>query len=449
MSARPLRLNRRQLLKRTALAAPLVIPAAALGLDDRPPPSERITLGVIGCGAKGMDHLRNFLGFPDVQVVAVCDVDRRHWRDRVDRKGTEYGREPAKLRVDEHYDRQARGSGARCEAVVDFRELCGRKDLDAVVVATPDHWHALCDLEAIRQGKDVYGEKPITHSLAEGRQLVREVAERRAIFQTGSQQRSDGNFRRAAELARNGVLGKIAHVEVGLPAGYRTVQGDPTETSPPESVDYDFWTGPAAKLPYMQARFHRWWRGHSHFGGGTLMDWIGHHNDIAHWGLGVDDSGPIEVEAIGWTKSETPIYDTPVEFTVRSTYTGGVTVTVSSQLRQGTKFIGEDGWAYVDRGKLEASDPRWTTAEFSPGELKLYRSTDHRRNFIDGVKSRTPCICPASVGHRSITPGHLAYVSQALGKPVRWNPEREEFVDLPDGERWLQTSYRAPWKLTT
>lgn len=440
--------SRREFLRASAvLVAPLIIPAAALGLDDRPAPSERITIGVVGCGARGTDVMRSFLRHADVQVVAVCDVDREHRRDRLDGRGPLYGREPAQRLVIDHYSEAAKGTGATCAALVDYRELCSRDDIDAVIVATPDHWHALCNLEAIRQGKDVYGEKPVTHHLREGQQLVREIAERGTIFQTGSQQRSEGNFRRAAELVRNGVLGRITRVDVGLPAGYREVNGDHTLNQVPESLDYEFWTGPAPLLPYLQPRHHRWWRGHTAYGGGTLMDWIGHHNDIAHWGLGMDESGPVEVAVSEWTLPETEVYDTPVDFTVHSTYATGTVVTISSRNPQGTKFIGESGWVYVDRGKLEASDPHWLTLEFEPGDVRLVRSADHQRNFLDGVKSRTPCICPASVGHRSITPGHLAYVAQTLGRPARWNPTDETFVDDPAAEQLLAFQYRAPWNI--
>lgn len=442
--------SRRDWLRRTAaILAPTIIPASALGRDERPAPSERITLGVVGCGGKGLDHIKQFLSHADVQLVAVCDVDERHARDRTDGKQVIYGRAPACQLVRDHYAAAAKGSGrdTACSALRDYRELCGRPDIDAVVVATPDHWHALCDLEAIRQGKAVYGEKPLTHCFREGQQVVREAAEHGTIFQTGSQQRSAGEFRRAAELARNGVLGKITRVEVGLPVGYGELKGNPTETAPPATLDYELWTGPAPLLPYVQARSHRSWRGHSAYGRGTLMDWIGHHNDIAHWGLGMDDSGPVQVEAIGWTWPTTPVYDTPVDFEVHSTYATGTLVVISSKLPMGTKFIGDDGWVHADRGAITASDPRWTTPEFSPGEIRLPRSNDHLRNFLDCVKSREPCLCPASVGHRSITPGHLAYVSQALGRPVRWNPVEETFIDDPEAERELDCDYRSPWRL--
>ncbi len=392
-----------------------------------------------------MDHVRHFLKYDDVQILAVCDVDAHHFRDRT--KGPAYGREVAQQTVVKSSAQRAPSGRGECAAYRDYRELCGRDDIDAVVVSTPDHWHALCDLEAIRQGKDVYGEKPITHFFREGQALVRAVKKSGAVFQTGSQQRSSGNFRRAAELIRNGLIGRVTHVEVGLPAGYLDPQGETTITAPPRSVDYEMWCGPAPKLPFMRARYHRWWRGHRAFGGGTLMDWIGHHNDIAHWGMNFDRGGPSVVEAVGWTWPKTDIYNTPVNFEIRSTYDHGTQITISTKFRSGVKWIGNDGWVYVDRGKLEASQPEWLTPEFQPGPEKVIRSNDHRRNFLDCVKSRASCIAPAETAHRSITPGHLAYISQALSRPVRWNPRTESFLDDPEAEKLLAFDYRAPWAL--
>jgi predicted dehydrogenase len=328
----------------------------------------------------------------------------------------------------------------------DYRELIAREDLDAVVVATPDHWHALCTIDALRAGKDVYCEKPVTHFFREGQQVSREVSKHHAIFQTGSQQRSDKEFRRAVELARNGQLGKITRVEVGLPPGYDGPQGDASVIDPPESLDYEFWCGPAPKLPYMRARHHRWWRGHRDFGGGVLMDWIGHHNDIAHWALGVDDSGPTKVTARNWTFPDTSIYNTPHQYTIECQYRGGVTSNISSRNPQGLKLIGDEGWVYVRRGLMEASQPKWLDPQYDPGEIRVYRSDNHARNFIDCVRSRRPCIAPAETAHRSITPGHLGYVSNALGRSLRWDPQAESVIDDAAANQLLQQSeYRAPW----
>lgn len=436
------RLQRRRFLQAgaAALAAPTLVAASACGGGRKKPPSERVALGIIGLGSRGFNLIDALLEQPDAQIVAVCDVDSLHYRDRAWGQGPAYGREPAKRKIDRHND-----AHDGVAVTVDFRDVCARDDLDAVVVATPDHWHALCALEALRNGKDVYCEKPVTHTFHEGQLVCREVARRKAVFQTGSQQRSDPLFRRAVQLVRNGHLGRIRRFEVGLPPGYDTPQGDPTIAEPPEHLDYDFWCGPAPMLPYMRARSHRWWRGHRAYGGGVLMDWIGHHNDVAHWALGLDASGPVKVEAVGWTFPMTDIYDTPHHYEIRCEYAGDVTSSISERHPLGLKVVGEDGWVFVTRGRLRASDPRWTGRDFDPGPERVYLSNDHVRNFLDCVKSRRPCVAPAETAHRSITPGHLGYVSHALGRALRWDPQREA-VAGDDANRLLNRhEYREPW----
>lgn len=412
-------------------------------------PSERLTLGVIGLGSRGFNLLDELLQQPDVQVVALCDVDELHYRDREWGRGRAYGRTPARRLVEQAYAEPQSGRAyAGLNVYRDYRELCGRDDLDAVVIATPDHWHALCTLAALRGGLDVYCEKPVTHTFREGQLVCREVARRKAVFQTGSQQRSDPLFRRAVELVRNGHLGSIRGVEVGLPPGYDSPQGDTTVSPPPDHLDYEMWCGPAPMLPYMRARHHRWWRGHRAFGGGVLMDWIGHHNDIAHWGLGVDRLGPTRVEAVDWTFPETRVYNTPHEYEIRCEYPGGVRTRISSRNPMGTRFIGTDGWVHVRRGRLEASDERWTKAEFDPGPITANDSPGQMRNFLDCVKSRQTCVAPADVAHRSITPGHLGYVSHVLARPVHWDPRSERIRDDAEATRLLtEVEYRAPWTL--
>ncbi|NQT14929.1 MAG: Gfo/Idh/MocA family oxidoreductase [Planctomycetes bacterium] len=443
-------LNRRQFLRTAAAAAtPLVLPASVLARDRRPAPADRITLGVVGLGSRGFNLIDAFLNEPDAQIVAVCDVDSLHYRDNPWGQGRPLGRDPAKQRIEARYAKLAPGAALRgLDAVADYRELCGREDLDAVVVATPDHWHALCALDSLRAGKDVYCEKPVAHRFHEGQRMCREVARRGAVVQVGSQQRSDPRFRHAVELVLNGHIGKVRRVEVGLPPGYDGPQGDTTIVKPPEHLDYDFWCGPAPKLPYMQARHHRWWRGHLAYGGGVLMDWIGHHNDVAHWALGMDRSGPLRVEAVEWTFPETDVYNTPHHYEIRSEYPGGVTGIISDRNRGGTKWIGDDGWVFVTRGRLEASDPRWAESGFDPGSVKAYKSPGHARNFLDCVKSRQPCVAPVETAHRSITPGHLGYVSHSVGRPLHWNAAEEQITGDDEAEKLLKDlSYRKPWEL--
>lgn len=300
----------------------------------------------------------------------------------------------------------------------------------------------------IRQGKDVYGEKPFTHFFAEGQAVYREVAKRKAVYQVGSQQRSDALFRQAVELVRNGHLGPVKRVEVGLGPGYAKPMGNPTVRAVPDGLNYDLWCGPAPVLPYMRARHHRWWRGHRAFGGGVLMDWIGHHNDIAHWALGMDRAGPSRVEAVGWTWPQTDIYNTPVDYEIHCEYPGGIALVISTKVKGGTKWIGEHGWLWVNRGKINASDKRWLDPEFNRGNWKAYVSSGHVRNFLDSVKSRKECIAPAETGHRSVTPGHLGYVSQSVGRPLHWDAAKEEIVgDAAAQSLLVAMPYRKPWQI--
>ncbi len=260
-----------------ALTLPTLIPSSVLGAV---PPSERITLAVIGGGNQGTNDMKAFMAQKQCQVVAVCDVDKVHLKHSVNL-------------VNNHYQNHG------CKPYHDFRELLARKDIDAVMLATPDHWHELVAVEAARQGKDIYGEKPLAHTIAEQQAIVAAVQANRRIWQTGSWQRSVANFRKAAEIVRNGLIGDVTRVEVGLPGGNNNSGNEArsmTPSEPPPELDYDMWIGPSKMMPYIQGRVHRNWRWNYNTGGGQLMDWIGHHCDIAHWGCGFDNSGPSEIE---------------------------------------------------------------------------------------------------------------------------------------------------------
>lgn len=445
------RVDRRRFLKlsATAMAAPTIVPASALGRDGETAPSNRINVGIVGLGSRGFNFLYEFLGHQDARVTALCDVHKLHYRDLPWGKGPPMGRDGARDVVAKLFTADRTSSDPKSLLITDdFREVCLRDDIDAVVVATPDHWHALCTLKALAAGKDVYCEKPLTHTFTEGQLVCQEVARRKAVFQTGSQQRSDPRFRHVVELARNGHLGKISRVEVGLPSGYSEPMGDPTVAETPEHLDYDLWCGPSPVLPYMRARHHRWWRGHRAYGGGVLMDWIGHHNDIAHWALDVDRLGPTRIEAVGWTFPDTDVYNTPENFEIRCTYANGVESSIANRNELGTRLIGEDGWIYVRRGRSEASDERWLKTGFNPGPKKVANSPGHTRNFLDCMKTREDCIAPAEVAHRSISPGHLGYVSQVVGRPLSWDAENEQIVDDSEADSLLrEVSYREPWSL--
>lgn len=428
-----------------AVAAPTILPASVLGQNA---PGKRVNMGFIGMGNRGIGVMEAFLKNESVQGVAVCDVEDHHVQIRGGKQSRDYGRTPGKLAMEKHYTEAGGKSWTGCDAYEDFREITRRDDIDAIMVATPDHWHGIITMDALRHGKDVYCEKPVAHKWAEGQAIYREVASRGAVFQVGSQQRSSKEFQTAVELVRNGVIGKVSRVEVGLPKGHNVPDGDATLKSPPSDLNYDFWCGPAEKLPYMEARHHWSWRWTCTYGGGQLMDWIGHHNDIAHWGLDMDRSGPVSVEAKNWVFPETDIYDSPVNYEVLSQYEGGVEVLISSEIPMGSKWIGENGWVHVTRGKVTASNPAWVEEGFRAGDWETKKVAGHQRDFIDCVLSREDTIANAETAHRSITPGHLAYLSHELGMPLQWDPARETIVGNEDAQKKLVAlPYRGDWTL--
>lgn len=430
-------MKRRQFIKKSAIfSAPLIIPSSVLGQGGATAPSGHIGLGLIGCGGQGSRVFNGLLNSNKVRGLAVCDTDKNRMN------GLKNG-------VDRRYAKDKQGGTIKgCTAHDDFREICSRDDIDAVVIGTPDHWHAVAAMTALRAGKDVYCEKPITHLFAEGQALYKEVAKRKAIFQTGSQQRSDTRFRMAVEVVLNGLIGKIQKVEVGLPTGKGTNDEGKVAQEIPDHLNYDMWCGPSRLLPYNKNRLHYQWRWCLDYGGGQLMDWIGHHNDIAHWGLGLDKSGPVKVESKGFRYPEKGMYDNPIDYSILSTYADGYTVSISNKNAMGVKWIGEDGWIYVKRGKIDASNRQWITESFDRGPVKAYASRSHYENFIEGVLTRKECICPAETAHRSITPGHLGYVSDALGRALEWDPAKEVVVGDAEADKLLKTiDYRGEWKL--
>ncbi len=414
--------------------------------------NDRIQVGVIGLGSRGFNLIDDLLAQPDVEITMISDLYNEHYRDREWGKGPRYGFEPAREKIQQHANSQRKSGKAQLSGNLTTTlaawDPSAIEDLDAVVIATPDHWHATLTLCALKNGKAVYCEKPVTHTFAEGQAVYREVAKQNAVFQTGSQQRSEDVFQRAVNLIRNGHLGKVTRFEVGLPPGYDQPQGDPTVTEPPEGGSYNVWCGPAEPLPYMRARHHRWWRGNRNFGGGVLMDWIGHHNDIAHWALGFETSGPIKVEAKNWTMAETPVYNTPHHYEIESIYSDGTVGVVSDRFPVGTRFEGENGWLFVTRGKIEGSNKQWLAKDFETGPKNVMTSPGHMRNFIDAIRFGKPTIAPAEQAHRSITPGHLGYVSHAIQKPLQWDPVEEVIVGDPAADKLLKANYdreRSAW----
>jgi len=432
-------INRRQFLKSLSAAAvstlgfPSIVPASVLGQSGTTVPSNRIVLAGIGFGMQGIPNMRNFLSKDEVQWVAVCDIDEKallRARDIVNRK---YG-------------------STDCSVYNDFRDLINREDLDAVSIAVPDHWHAVLSIESARAGLDIFAEKPFSHSLIEGRAMCDTVERYGRIWQTGSWQRSVENFHFACELVRNGRIGKIKSVEVGLPSGHTDFAGTfglETLGPPPENLDYDFWIGPAPFVPYCPARVHKNWRWNMDFGGGQLMDWVGHHVDIAHWGLGFDETGPVEIE--GWGDfPETGIYNSPTRFFLRAKYEDGTPMVIAGghpEIRGGTKWIGEFGWVWCNRGGLETQPSHLLKEYIGPEEIRLYKSRDHFQNFLDCVVSRRKTIAPNEVAHRSASVGHLGVIAMEVGRKIRFDPKTESILGDPEAERLLSRAYRSPWQL--
>jgi predicted dehydrogenase len=404
-------------------------------------PSDEVIMGAIGIGSpksRGLDIYGDAKRHKGVRYVAACDLDLAHRR---------------RARDIMHGDGFSEAASYK-----DFRELLDRKDITAVTIATPDHWHALVALEALHKGKDVYCEKPLTLTIDEGKILVKAARETGKVFQVGSQQRSDKRFRLACELVRNGRIGKVKRVETRIGSNPQSPPLPKTEV--PEGLDWDMWLGPTPMVDYVElwqgrqqqlTRCHyefRWWYDYS---GGKMTDWGAHHNDIAQWGLGMDGSGPIAVEAKGQSPAkEDNRYNCHPEFEVTYTYgnDAGTKLVCTSGGENGIKFVGEDGkWIFVSRGKIEASDKKLLDEPLAPGAQQLYVSNDHMGNFLECIKTRKKPICDVEIGHRSVTVCHLGVIALRSGKKLKWDPAKQEFIGDDEANKWLRREMRSPWKL--
>ncbi len=389
--------------------------AAELSPAAQPSPNDRPGIALVGSGGMGTGDLQNAARYGN--VVAVCDVDESH-AERVAQRHMRNGRAPDK--------------------VTDFRKIMERSDVHVVVNATPDHWHSLVNIAAARARKDVYGEKPLTLTIDEGKQVVKAVRENNIVLQTGSQQRSERGFRLASELVRNGRIGKLRTVTVYLPAG---LVGGPFPTAPvPDGLNWDFWLGQAPKVDYVANRCHanfRWWFEYS---GGPMTDWGAHHNDIARWAIGLE--GPVAVEGKALTTPIAGGYNTPSEFEAVFTWANGVRHIVKTTRddspygaiiredgqRNGIKFEGTEGWIWVNRAELTASKEDLYKPPLPEGAQRLEVSKNHMANFFECVRSRKDPIACVEVGHRSASICHLAAISVRLGRKLQWDPAQERFV---------------------
>ena len=425
-SRSPSRFSRRRFLQgaaTTGFVAPYILRHHTAFAQGNEKPSNRIVMGCIGIGRQGGGHLGALVSRKDVQIVGLCDVDTKHLAD-------------AKERVE-----KAGGKGVFTTG--DFRELAARGDIDAVMVGTPDHWHVLASLECVRSGKDVYVEKPLTLTIAEGRVLSDEVARYGRILQVGSQQRSSFQYRRACELVRNGRLGKIKTVRLGLPSG-RAMNAIAAQPIPPE-LNYDMWLGQAPYEPYFEGRVHYFFRFIFDYSGGQTTNFGAHDLDIVQWGLNHDDSGPIEVEGKAEFPADGP-YNTPMKVDLRAKYADGVEVIVGSG-GSTVRFEGENGWIGVNRGGWQTEPANLKSSVIGPNEIHLYESRDHWGNFLDCVRTRQQPICTAEIGHRTATFCHLANIAMRLERKVQWNPKIEQVVGDDEAARLTARAMRAPWSL--
>jgi predicted dehydrogenase len=427
--------NRRQFLQASATAAlgtvilPSIVPSSVLGMNGKIPPSDRIVMGSIGTGSQGNWNMENFLRFKEVQYVALCDVDANHLAKTQDV-------------VNKHY------KNSDCRIYGDYREFLEKEKLDAVCISVPDHWHSLTYTAAAEKKINIWGEKPLARSIGEGKAIVKAVQKNDVIWQTGSWQRSVENFRHGAELAFNGRIGKIKYVEVGLPDGGKNI-GTPPVMEVPEGLNWEFWLGSAPKVPY-RGVCHWDWRWILDYSGGQLTDWAGHHIDIAHWGLGLDRTGPVEVEGTGVYPKE-GIFDVPIAYDFICKYANGVTMRVANSSRlehgMGAVWYGETGWIHVDRGRIFASDPGILEEKMGAGDTPLYKSDDHWQNFLECIKAHQETITPAEIAHRSISVGLLGEIAMTTGQKIQWDPEKEEIIGNERASRLLNRPMRAPWTL--
>jgi hypothetical protein len=432
---------------------PAIVPASVLGATS---PSKRINVGAIGTGRISRGHDMPGIWQHDIaRITAVCDLDSKRVED-------------AKTLVNGYYTKKTGKPYDGVTTYHNYRDLLASKDVDAVVISTPDHWHTLIAIDAVEAGKDVYLQKPASLTIAEGRALSNAVQRTGRIFQIGSQQRSTVQFRYAAELVRNGRIGQLKTVEVGLP-------GDPAgdeepEMPVPKNLDYDMWLGSTPVVYYTEKRVHPQvgydrpgWLRCEQFGAGMITGWGAHHIDSAHWGMDTERTGPVEI----WGTAEFPkkgLWDVHGPFKTEALYANGVRMAVSGDFPNGIKFIGTDGWVFVSRGNervtasdpvaklkdtsaLAASDPKIITSIIGPGEINLPRSTQHHLDWLEAVKSRKQPIAPVEVAHRSCSACLLHHAAMKLKRKLYWDPVREQFKNDDQANAMLSRPQRRPYTI--
>lgn len=408
-----------------------------MGKNGQVAPSERIVMGAIGVGAKGLGDMINAIK-PGVQMVAVCDVDARHMQRGIEKVNRIHGNRD-------------------CRGYTDFRELLAREDIQAITQSCPDHWHAYINVAAAKAGKDIFGQKPLAHSIAEGRATVDTVRRYARVFQTGSQQRSMHIFRHTCELVRNGYIGQVKRAVVGLPYGsYGMPDGKPIPV--PDWLDWMLWQGPAQLRPYCRGIVHGNWRNWPEYGGGQLADWIGHHGDIAQWGLDVEHTGPVEVTGTGKLSQ----VGLPYQYRATCRYANDKEIVICDENQEGVErgvtFEGTEGMIHAQRSKglgrnyrnidiIYSKPESLVNIDLKPGDTRLYESDDHSQNFIDCVRSRKQPLASVEVAHRAITMGYLAIIAIQRGKTLHYDPVDERILNDEHANRFLNPPQRSPWVL--
>lgn len=411
-------------------AAPLILPAAVLGRAGAVPPNGKIRLACIGVGGQGTSNLRAFLADERVQVVAICDVDGQH-RDRA--------MELAKLTKSDCYN--------------DFCEVLARSDVDAIMNATPDHWHAHIAVAAAKAGKDLYSEKPLGASIGEGRVICEAVKQNQRVLQCGTWRRSGLKVRMACELVRNGYIGELKEIEVGVPGTF-AIRGGFTGMEGPEPVpahlDYAMWMGSSPEKPYTAARCHFNFRWIDDYAPGYITDWGAHFVDVAQWGAGMDDTTPVEVSASQVKRRDKGLYDAPEEFRLEYRYSNGVKMTMFSttdKATYGTRFIGSEGWVFTEAEQLKASSMDILRIKMKESDTRLFVSKHHHRNFIDAVLSRGQTAAPSEIAQRAAVICHMGSIAAKIGQPLKFDPKTERFEGSDAANAMLTRPMRGPWTI--
>jgi myo-inositol 2-dehydrogenase / D-chiro-inositol 1-dehydrogenase len=424
-----------------AMGLPAIVASQAFAKNA---PGDTLCIGCIGTGRMGHGDMSECLrgGMePSVnaRVVAVCDVDRLR-------------AEHARREVEAFYAQQQPRRGSTSIALYgDFRELLSRDDIDGVTISTPDHWHAPLAIAAAEAGKDIYLQKPLTHTIHEGQKLVSAVRRKRVVLQTGSQQRSDRNFRRACELVRNGRIGKLHTIRVLLPTDSGT--GDPNPMTVPENLNFDMWLGPAPEQSYTEDRVHPQvdfgrpgWLQVETYCRGMITGWGSHMFDIAQWARGSDDSGPVEMVATA-DFPDRGLFNVHTTFKAEGRYADGVKLIAETGTPPGVRFEGDAGWLAVGRSQLDAQPGAILRERIGEDEIRLHRSDNHMLNFLHCMRTRQDPICPVEVGHRSNSICLIAHIAMKLGRKLHWNPQAEQFVNDDEANAMLDYDHRSPWTI--